>query len=141
MRTNWRESAHSGEGSALCIWVLHGLSDVCIDHAAFGDVASAEVRAFILLALCEEDGAVVKEVSLCFIQDVQPPTYHQSVMSMRSYIETSALLQHLGVAWRCGTSIWRLHDRIIHTIWCLRPHFQIKHKLSFWPGLRNALIH
>ena len=70
--TNWQERAHSGERSALCIWV-HGQSDVCIGHVAF--MAS---RAY-LLRFVEQCRAAGKEVSLCFHQEVPPPpTINQS---------------------------------------------------------------
>lgn len=64
MCTNCQESAHSGEGSALCIWA-HGQSVVSIGHDAFTVIWSQLKSGHsYFLPFAEQCRAVVKEVSL-----------------------------------------------------------------------------
>ncbi len=99
------------------------------------------------LRFAEQCRAVVRKW-VCVYTGSPAPTYRQPIMSMQSYTEPSALLQHLRGAWRCGTELdlasaclWRLHNCLTPSIWSLRPHFRIKHKLAFSLGLRNGLVH
>jgi hypothetical protein len=69
--------------------------------SVYGDMASAEVRAFILLALC---GAAVKKVSL-HLYRTSTLTYRQPIMSMQSYTEPSTLLNNWRGARECGMEL------------------------------------
>jgi hypothetical protein len=74
MCTNWRESAHSGERNALCIWA-HGQTDICIGpgHAAFKWIQPPQKSGHsYFLRFMEQCRAVVKEVSFVFCRMYRP---------------------------------------------------------------------
>ena len=74
---------------------------------------------------------------VCVYTGPPAPTYHQSIMSMQGYMESSTLLQHLWGAWRCGKELnlasaclQRLRNCVTPSIQSLRQHFWIKHKFA-----------
>lgn len=78
--------------------------------------------------------AVVKEVNLCFYTEPPALAYRQPIMSMRSDVEPSALLQHLGrrTAIVVRSSVWPLEAlQLSHPpMRRVKLHFQIEHKLA-----------
>ena len=71
------------------------------------DTASSKVRAFVILAFRGAELLWRKLLRewVCVYTGCTAPTYHQPIISMRSYTEPSELWSFLGWARRCGTEL------------------------------------